>query len=69
VPAHLQHEHQLRIEHYNESLRMLRAIAPRHPLINRLANELRNCPTATTTRFAATTSNRPGQRCAALDDR
>jgi (p)ppGpp synthase/HD superfamily hydrolase len=62
MPAHLQHDHQLRIEHYNESLRMLRAIAPRHPLINRLANELRNCPIATTTRFAGRSSNRPAQR-------
>lgn len=62
VPAHLQHDHQLRIEHYKESLRMLRAIAPRHPLINRLANELRNCPTGTTTRFAGTSRNRPAHR-------
>jgi (p)ppGpp synthase/HD superfamily hydrolase len=44
VPAHVQHDHQLRIEHYTETLRMLQAIAPRHPLVNRLADELRNCP-------------------------
>jgi (p)ppGpp synthase/HD superfamily hydrolase len=58
VPAHLQHDHQLRIEHYNESLRMLKAVAPRHPLINRLANELRSWPTGATSRFGATSSYR-----------
>lgn len=68
MPAHVQHDHQLRIEHYTESLRMLRAIAPRHPLVNRLANELRNCPTAATTRFTGTSSNRAAHRFAALDE-
>lgn len=51
MPAHVQHDHQLRIEHYTESLRMLQAIAPTHPLVNRLADELRSCPTTATTRF------------------
>lgn len=69
VPAHLQHDHQLRIEHYTESLRMLQAVAPRHPLVNGLANELRNCPTAATTRFTGASSNDPAHRFAALDDR
>jgi HD domain len=46
LPAHLQHDHRLRIEHYDESLRMLRALAWGHPLINRLADELRNCQLA-----------------------
>jgi (p)ppGpp synthase/HD superfamily hydrolase len=53
VPAHVQHDHQLRIEHYTESLRMLQAIAPKHPLVNRLANELRNCPTPARTMGAS----------------
>jgi hypothetical protein len=46
VPARVQHDHELRLEHYNESLRMLHAIAPTHPLIKRLADELRSCPLA-----------------------
>jgi len=41
MPAHIQHTYQLRLEHYNQSLRMLQRIAPTHPLITRLANELR----------------------------
>jgi hypothetical protein len=75
LPAHLQHGHRLRIEHYDESLRMLRAVAPGHPLINRLAeelricqpaNELRNCPTAATARLAGTVGapqSRPSDGC------
>lgn len=61
VPAHAQHDHQLRIEHYNESVRMLQAIAAGHPLVNRLANELRACPIAATPRFTRMSSNRTGQ--------
>jgi (p)ppGpp synthase/HD superfamily hydrolase len=68
VPAHVQHDHQLRIEHYTESLRMLQAIAPRHPLVNRLADELRTCPTAATTRFTRTSSSHSAHRVAALDE-
>jgi len=58
LPAHLQHDHELRIEHYNESLRMLQAIAASHPLIERLATELRNFPFAATTSCAGTSSER-----------
>jgi hypothetical protein len=64
----VQHDHQLSVEHYTESLRMLQAIAPRHPLVNRLANELRNCPTAATTRFTGTSSNHSPHRFAALEE-
>jgi (p)ppGpp synthase/HD superfamily hydrolase len=65
LPAHVQHDHQLRVEHYTESLRMLQAVAPRHPLVIRLANELRNCTTAATTRFTRTSSDRSAHRLAA----
>jgi len=44
VPAHLQHDLHLRLEHYHASLRMLRAVAPAHPLVTRLAEELHRCP-------------------------
>jgi (p)ppGpp synthase/HD superfamily hydrolase len=63
VPAHVQHDHQLRIEHYTESLRMLQAVAPRHPLVSRLADELRNCPTAAAIRFTGT-SRGADHKCA-----
>jgi (p)ppGpp synthase/HD superfamily hydrolase len=49
VPARLQHDLHLRLEHYHASLRMLRGIAPAHPLVTRLAEELRDCPIATPT--------------------
>jgi (p)ppGpp synthase/HD superfamily hydrolase len=42
----LERYHQLRLEHYNKSLRMLLDIAPRHPLVTRLADELANYPIA-----------------------
>jgi (p)ppGpp synthase/HD superfamily hydrolase len=58
LPAHLQHDHELRIEHYNESLRMLQAIAASHPLIERLASELRNFRFAATIGCAGTSSER-----------
>jgi len=41
--------HQQRLEHYRESLRMLGGVAPQHPLVDRLADELDNYPTATRT--------------------
>jgi (p)ppGpp synthase/HD superfamily hydrolase len=34
----------LRLEHYHESLGMLRSGAPQHPLVSRLADELEACP-------------------------
>lgn len=37
---------QLRLEHYRESLRMLEQVAPRHPLVQRLAAEIERCPVA-----------------------
>jgi hypothetical protein len=36
----------LQIEHYHESLEMLRTVAPDHPLVHRLAEELATCPLA-----------------------
>lgn len=43
---HLQRYQQIRLEHYQESLVMLQRVAPRHPLVKRLADELDNCPIA-----------------------
>jgi hypothetical protein len=40
----LDHSFQLRLEHYHESLRMLEQVAPGHPLVRRLANELDSHP-------------------------
>jgi len=34
----------MRLEHYQESLKMLQRIAPRHALVKQLANELDDCP-------------------------
>lgn len=39
----LEPREQMRLEHYHESLRMLRQIAPGHPLVTRLAAELDRC--------------------------
>ncbi|MEA2218974.1 MAG: hypothetical protein QOJ35_1600 [Solirubrobacteraceae bacterium] len=39
----LERHQQLRLEHYDESLRMLRRVAPRHPLVRRLGRELDAC--------------------------
>jgi hypothetical protein len=41
---HLEHYHQMRFEHYQESLRMLQRVAAGHPLVRRLENELESCP-------------------------
>jgi len=38
--------HQLRLEHYHKSLRMLQDVAPGHPLVKRLADELEHLPIA-----------------------
>jgi (p)ppGpp synthase/HD superfamily hydrolase len=45
----LQRSHELRLEHYHESLRMLQDVASRHPLVTRLARELAIHPARTTT--------------------
>jgi (p)ppGpp synthase/HD superfamily hydrolase len=42
----LEHNHQLRLEHYRRSLRMLQRVVPGHPLVKRLASDLDYCPTA-----------------------
>lgn len=41
---HMEHYHQMRFEHYQESLRMLQRVAGGHPLVTQLANELESCP-------------------------
>jgi len=46
MPAHLLHDLHLRLEHYHASLRMLHGVAPAHPLVERLAADLRDCPVA-----------------------
>ena len=44
VWRHLEYVHQLRLEHFQQSLRMLQRVAPGHPLVRRLALELDTCP-------------------------
>jgi len=44
APKTTQHDHEMRLEHYHESLRMLQDIAAGHPLVKRLANELHGHP-------------------------
>jgi (p)ppGpp synthase/HD superfamily hydrolase len=42
---HVQHYHQMRLEHYRESVEMLQRVAPRqHPLVQRLADDLEEWP-------------------------
>jgi hypothetical protein len=42
---HVRHYHQMRLEHYRESLDMLQRVAPRqHPLVQRLADDLQEWP-------------------------
>lgn len=41
---HMERYHQMRFEHYQESLRMLQRVAAGHPLVTQLANELESCP-------------------------
>jgi (p)ppGpp synthase/HD superfamily hydrolase len=40
----LDHDHQMRLEHYHESLKMLRLVVAHHPLTQRLAEDLLACP-------------------------
>ena len=39
-----EHVRRLQVEHYHESLAMLRDVVPRHALVDRLAEELAGCP-------------------------
>jgi (p)ppGpp synthase/HD superfamily hydrolase len=42
---HVQHYHQMRLEHYRESVEMLQHVAPlQHPLVQRLADDLKEWP-------------------------
>jgi (p)ppGpp synthase/HD superfamily hydrolase len=50
TPDGLQHDVRLRLEHYQESLRMLQRRAAWHPLVACLAHELDTCLTATAAR-------------------
>jgi len=43
VAARRRHLRRLQIEHYRESLELLRSVAPRHPLVRLLACELADC--------------------------
>ena len=43
-----EHLRRLQIEHYHESLKMLRGVVPRHEFVHRLAEELAGCPYAET---------------------
>jgi hypothetical protein len=40
----LDHDHQMRLEHYHASLNMLQHVVAHHPLTQRLADELSACP-------------------------
>ena len=40
---HMERHHEMRLEHDEQSLRMLEDVAPRHPLVTRLADELDRC--------------------------
>ena len=40
--ARIERSHQLRLEHYHKSLRMLQDVTPHNPLVTRLANDLAN---------------------------
>ena len=46
VDTRREHVRRLQIEHYYASLEMLRAVAPHHALVDRLAEELADCPYA-----------------------
>jgi len=45
--SHVEHYQQMRLEHYQQSLAMLQRVAPRHPLVRQLADELEACPIRT----------------------
>ena len=40
---YLAHHHAMRLEHYRKSLTMLERVAPEHPLVAQLADELEHC--------------------------
>jgi (p)ppGpp synthase/HD superfamily hydrolase len=40
----LEYFQQMRVEHFQQSLRMLQHVAPGHPLVRRLADDLDSCP-------------------------
>jgi hypothetical protein len=63
VSVHLEYFQQLRLEHFQQSLRMLQRVAPRHPLVSGLAEELDNCPVTGRTRR----DQRPGSGLAQHD--
>jgi (p)ppGpp synthase/HD superfamily hydrolase len=42
-PGRLHHHRQMRMEHYRESLGMLQRVAPQHPLVQRLEQDLGGC--------------------------
>jgi hypothetical protein len=65
VCVHLERFQQLRLEHFQQSLRMLQRVAPRHPLVRGLAEELDNCPVARGGRR----DQHPSGGLAALDQR
>lgn len=44
--GHLEYFQQLRLEHHEQSLQMLQSVAPQHPLVICLADELAHCPVA-----------------------
>lgn len=44
--SRLERYQRMRLEHYHESLRMLKRVAPRHPLVKQLKTELDSCPLA-----------------------
>jgi (p)ppGpp synthase/HD superfamily hydrolase len=46
---HLERCHQMRLEHYRESMEMLLRVAPRHPIVRQLANDLDGSPSAAMT--------------------
>ncbi|HYH89042.1 MAG TPA: HD domain-containing protein, partial [Solirubrobacteraceae bacterium] len=39
-----EHHRRVQLEHYHESLELLRTVAPHHPLVHRLADELAGVP-------------------------
>ena len=44
VRGHLEYFQRIRLDHHELSLRMLQSVAPRHPLVIALADELAHCP-------------------------
>ncbi|MEA2150446.1 MAG: hypothetical protein QOD69_2276 [Solirubrobacteraceae bacterium] len=65
VCVQLEYFQQLRLEHFQQSLRMLQRVAPRHPLVSGLAAELDACPV--TVRWRR--DQRPSSGVAAQDQR